>query len=96
MGAELGTREAVLLVDTTDMPKQGVHSVGVACQYCGRLGQVTNCQAVVFVAYGATLVHRWLFLTRPGPGAYAERRRRCGVLEEAVAFRTKPQLAPVC
>ena len=34
--AKLGTREDIFLVDTTDMPKQGVHSVGVARQYCGR------------------------------------------------------------
>ena len=99
VGAELGTREGVLLVDTTDMPKQGVHSVGVARQYCGRLGQVANCQAGVFVAYagagGATLVHRRLFLTEAWAGgeAHAERRQRCGVPEEAATFRTKPQLA---
>ncbi len=99
VGAELGTREGVLLVDTTDMPKQGVHSVGVARQYCGRLGKIENCQAGVFVAYagrgGVTLVHRRLFLTEAwtGDAAYAERRRRCGVPEAAMAFRTKPQLA---
>lgn len=77
MGAALGTREGVFLVDTTDMPKQGVHSVGVARQYCGRLGKVANCQAGVFVAYagqgGTTLVHRRLFLTEAwvGDEAYA-------------------------
>lgn len=77
-----------LLVDTTDMPKQGVHSVGVARQYCGRLGQVANCQAV-FVAYAgegrATLVHRRLFLTEAWTGdeAYAERRQRCSVSADA-------------
>jgi len=98
VGAELGTRAGVLLVDTTDMPEQGVHSVGVARQYCGRLGQVAHCQAGVFVAYagkgGATLVHRRLFLTEAwvGDEAYAERRQRCGVPAEAT-FQTKPQLA---
>ncbi len=98
MGATLGTREGVFLVDTTDMPKQGVHSVGVARQSCGRLGKVANGQAGVFVAYagqgGTTLVHRRLFLTEAwvGDEAYAERRQRCGVPVEAT-FRTKPQLA---
>ena len=54
----------------------------------------------MFVAYaregGATLVHRRLFLTEAWAGdeAYAARRQRCGVPEEAAVFRTKPQLAP--
>ena len=72
--------------------------MGVARQYCGRLGKVANCQAGVFVAYtgqgGTTLVHRRLFLTEAwvGDEAYAARRQRCGVPEDAT-FRTKPQLA---
>lgn len=51
VGAERDTREGVFLVDTIDMPKQGVHSVGVARQDCGRLSQVAHCQARVFVSY---------------------------------------------
>lgn len=75
----LDTREGVLLVDTTDMPKQGAHSIGVARQYRGQLGQVANCQAGMFVAYAgegrATGVLQRLFLTESctGDTAYAER-----------------------
>ena len=49
-------------------------------------------------AGGATLVHRRLFPAEAWTGdeAHAERRQRCGVPEEALAFRTKPQLAPGC
>ncbi len=54
VGAELGTREGVFLVDTTDMPKQGMHSVGVARQYCGRLGQVSkgHCHRILAAVVG--------------------------------------------
>jgi SRSO17 transposase len=60
----LGEADGVCIVDGSDFPKQGDHSVGVARQWCGRLGKVDNCQAGVFTAYashkGYTLLDRRL------------------------------------
>jgi len=95
---DLGAAEGVLMVDGSDFPKQGVHSVGVKRQYCGELGKRANCQAGVFVGYvssqGYTILDRRLYVPVEWltDDAYAARRRQCGLPAETT-FKTKPELA---
>src|SRR3954465_3125517 len=43
--------DAVLVIDETGFLKQGKGSCGVARQYTGSAGKITNCQVGVFAAY---------------------------------------------
>lgn len=93
----LGDEDGVLLVDESGMPKQGVHSVGVAPQYCGALGKVANCQVGVFVGYasskGYTLLDGQLFVPECWfDDAHAALRQEVGLPAE-LTFLSKPQLA---
>lgn len=83
------------IIDDTGIPKKGNSSVGVSRQYCGQLGQVTNCQ----VAISLSVANHWMSL----PIAYdlylpknwindPERRKKAGVPQE-IEFRTKPRIA---
>jgi SRSO17 transposase len=83
------------IVDDTGFQKKGSHSVGVARQYCGRLGKTDNCQIAVTlsianhhaslpIAYRLYLPETW--------ANDAERRDRAHVPED-VEFRTKPEIA---
>jgi SRSO17 transposase len=89
-----GAPEALLL-DDTGFPKQGIHSVGVARQYCGQLGKQDNCQVAVSVslaneAFSLPVAYQ-LYLPKEW-AADAARRRRAKV-PEMVSFATKPALA---
>jgi SRSO17 transposase len=93
----MGEPDGVLMFDETGFVKKGQESVGVARQYCGRLGKVENCQVGVFAGYasrqGYALVDKRLFLPEDWfTDTYAARRAR-GNVPKALAFQSKPQLA---
>ena len=62
----LAAPDAVLVLDETGFLKQGKASCGVARQYTGSAGKVTNCQVGVFAAcvsrHGHALVDRALYV----------------------------------
>jgi SRSO17 transposase len=83
------------IVDDTGFPKKGVHSVGVARQYCGRLGKQDNCQVAVSLSvahHQASLPIAYrLYLPEEWAGDAA--RRAKAKVPAAVAFQTKPEIA---
>ena len=92
----LGTPERMVIIDKTGFPKQGIHSAGMARQYCGALGEIGNYQVGVFLAYagprGHMLLDRELYL----PAAWTDdpgRLQAVGLAPDA-PFATKPQLVP--
>jgi SRSO17 transposase len=91
----LAADDAVLVVDETGFLKQGKRSCGVARQYTGSAGKITNCQIGVFAAYvsrhGHGFIDRALYL----PKAWADdpARRAAAHVPQEIAFATKPHLA---
>jgi SRSO17 transposase len=57
---QLADDDAVLVVDETGLLKQGKSTCGVARQYTGSAGKITNCQIGVFAAYVSR--HRHAFI----------------------------------
>ena len=92
---DLGEPGAVIVFDPSAFPKKGTKSVGVARQWCGRLGKVDNCQVGVFMAYvskqGHALVNTRIYLPREWTKNRA-RLKEAGV-PRGTKFRTRHELA---
>jgi SRSO17 transposase len=83
------------IVDDTGFAKKGVHSVGVARQYCGRLGKTDNCQVAVTlsVANHAASLPIAYRLYLPEDWANDAARRKKAHVPEHVRFQSKPEIA---
>jgi SRSO17 transposase len=91
----LAEQTAVLVIDETGFLKQGKASCGVARQYTGSAGKITNCQIGVFASYvsrhGHAFIDRELYLPKEWTDD-ADRLKAAHVPDE-VGFATKPQIA---
>jgi SRSO17 transposase len=95
IGEELGEPDGVLVFDPSAFKKQGRESVGVARQWCGRLGKTDNCQVGVYLGYVSrkehALVDARLYLNKEW-AKDKRRRKKCGV-PRAIRFQTRHALS---
>ena len=95
IACDLGDPDGVLVFDPSAFPKSGRESVGVARQWCGRLGKIENCQVAVYLGYVSrhehTLVDTRLFLPQEWTQDKA-RMKKAGV-PKGTKFRTRHELA---
>jgi SRSO17 transposase len=96
VAAWLGEPDGVVILDGSGFPKQGSHSAGVAPQYCGHVGKVTNCQEGAFALYASQRGHAFLdkrlyLPERWFTAEYQKRRKACGI-PDTLTFHTEPEL----
>jgi SRSO17 transposase len=94
--AMVGGRDAVLIIDDTALLKKGTRSVGVARQYAGAAGKLTNCQTLVSLTLARGEVPVCVALRLFLPAEWTDDAARCraaGVPEERLAYRTKLEIA---
>ncbi len=86
----------IIVMDDTSFPKQGRHSVGVARQYRGALGQRANCHVAVSLHYATPAGDYPLALRLYLPESWTSdlaRLKQARVPEAEQTFQTKWQLA---
>ena len=93
----IADKNAMITIDESGIPKKGIHSVGVARQYCGSTGKTDNCQVGVFVGYsgvnGYGLIDRELYIPKKWFDDDHEQYRKNCEIPDDVVFKTKIQIA---
>src|SRR3954447_19490365 len=91
----LAEGDAVLVIDETGFLKQGAASCGVARQYTGSAGKVTNCQIGVFAAYVSRHGHAFIDHALYLPKSWSDDpvRLKAAHVPGEIGFATKPQIA---
>jgi SRSO17 transposase len=87
--------DGVLIFADTGFDKKGRHSVGVARQYTGTVGKITNCQVTVNCQYAERTL-AWPVATRlylPQGWAEDEARRKRAHVPKDRPFQTKAEIA---
>jgi len=95
VGQQLGEADGVLVFDPSSFPKHGTQSVGVARQWCGRLGKVDNCQLGVYLGYASRKEHALVDFRLYLPREWTASRKRCNEagVPRGVRFATRHELA---
>ena len=94
VGQQLGRDDGILVFDPSGFPKSGKDSVGVARQWCGRLGKVDNCQVAVYLGYVSAEEHALVDMRLYLPKEWTkdkQRREKAGVPKD-VRYRTRHKL----
>src|SRR4051794_23606148 len=95
VGQQLGSPDGVVVFDPSAFAKKGNASVGVQRQWCGRLGEVDNCQVGIYLAYVGRTDHALVDVRLSLPKEWAndkKRRAKAGV-PRPVRFRARHELA---
>ncbi len=77
VGERLGEPDGVIVFDPSAFAKKGDKSVGVARQWCGRLGKVENCQVGVYMGYVSRTEHALVDVRLFLPEGWTKDRARC-------------------
>ena len=96
VGEQLGDEDGVLVFDPAGFPKSGSESVGVARQWCGRLGKTDNCQVAVYLGYASHKEHALVDMRLYLPKEWTrdkDRLEKAGVPKEHRRHRTRHHLS---